>query len=222
MLLGDRLLPFRLQSPALGVIPWDGTNLEQTTGPRLDQYPGLASWWRAADACWTQHRKSDTLTLLQRLDYQRGLRTQLPSSGHRVVYSKSGAILAAAHLDDPRLIVENTLYWATVASAAEARYLTAILNSPVLLAIIQPLQNIGGFGPRHFDKYVWQAPIPLYDDTNALHQELVDLAERAEQVAAAVQLPEQSFQALRRRVRDALVANGVSVEIDDAVTHLLA
>jgi len=222
ILVGDTVLPFRLRPPAQAVIPWDGTTLDQTTGARLDQYPGLASWWRAAADVWTAHRTpTSTLSLLEQLDYRNKLRAQLPSTAHRVVYTKSGAYLAAAYIDDPRMVVDHKLYWATVTGPDEARYLTAVLNSPALLAIVQPLQSLGDFGPRDFDKYVWQVPIPLYEESAALHRELVDLAVRAEQVAAGVDLPQQSFQALRRRVRQALIADGVSGELDQAVTRLL-
>jgi len=213
------VLPFRLRPPAQAVIPWDGTTLQQTTGP---QYQGLADWWRAADTVWTAHRtQTSTMSLLERLNYQRGLGNQLPGTAHRVVYTASGTYLAAAYVADPRIVAEHKLYWATVSGPDEARYLTAVLNSPALLAIVQPLQSLGDFGPRDFDKYVWQVPIPLYEESAALHRELVDLAVRAEQVAAGVDLPQQSFQALRRRVRQALIADGVSGELDQVVTRLL-
>lgn len=222
VLVGDTVLPFRLRPPARAVIPWDGTTLQQTTGPRLDQYPGLAAWWREADTVWAANRTdTSTMSLLDRLDYQRGLGNQLPGTAHRVVYTASGTYLAAAYVTDPRIVAEHKLYWATVAGPDEARYLTAILNSSALLQLVRPLQSLGDFGPRDFDKYVWQIPIPLYEESAALHRELVDLAVRAEQVAAGVDLPQQSFQALRRRVRQALIADGVSGELDQAVTRLL-
>ena len=129
--------------------------------------------------------------------------------------------LAAAYVDDPRAVVEHALYWANVASAGEGRYLTAVLNSDALLRLVRPLQARGEHNPRHFDKYVWRMPIPLYDPAVPLHRDLAALAEHAEQVSAQVDLPVQSFQALRRRVRQALEADGVAGDLDDAVTQLL-
>ena len=75
---------------------------------------------------------------------------------------------------------------------------------------------------RDFDKYVWQAPIPLYDSTNRLHQDLVHLAAESERVAQGVELPDQSFQALRRRIRASLDTSGVTARTDLLVTDLLS
>ncbi len=219
--VGDTVLPFRVRPAATGVIPWDGTRLETTTTSRLDQYPGLADWWRKAERVWDRHRTSD-LTLLGQLNYRGKLSAQLPSSQHRVVYTKSGMYLAAAYLDDVRAVIDHKLYWAAVSGSDEGRYLTAVLNSDALLQLVRPLQARGEHNPRDFDKYVWRMPIPLYDPSLPLHRELADLAARAEQVAAAVELPDQSFQALRRRVRHALVTDGVAEELDLALRALLS
>lgn len=100
------------------------------------------------------------------------------------------------------------------------RYLIAVLNSEARLRAIRPLQALGEHNPRHFDKYVWQAPIPLYDEDDAVHRELVDLAIACEQVAAAVELPNQSFLALRRRVRTALDESGLTARGDSLVDAL--
>ena len=53
--------------------------------------------------------------------------------------------------------------------------------------------------------------------------DLVELAARAEEVAAAVELPEGiRFEAWRRRIRQGLVSDGVAADLDQAVTQLLA
>ncbi len=221
VLVGDSVLPFRVRTAALGVIPWDGTTLQTTTTSRLDQYPGLAEWWRATEKTWDRHRSSE-LSLLQQLDYRRKLTAQLPASQHRVVYTKSGMYLAATYVNDQRAVIDHKLYWAAVSGADEGRYLTAVLNSDALLQLVRPLQARGEHNPRDFDKYVWQMPIPLYDPDQQLHRDLVDLAKRAEHIAAAIELPQQSFQALRRRVRQVLQADGVADDLNAAVTALLA
>jgi len=85
-----------------------------------------------------------------------------------------------------------------------------------------PLQARGGGGRRHFDKYIFQAPIPLYDPSVDLHLQLVELAETAEAVAAAVQLPEgKTFPAWRGMIRDALARDSVGEQIEQAVSALL-
>ena len=58
------------------------------------------------------------------------------------------------------------LYWATAASTAEALYLCAILNSPTFTELVRPFMSYGK-DERHFDKHIWQLPIPLYDPTNS-------------------------------------------------------
>lgn len=138
-----------------------------------------------------------------------------------MVYTKSGMYLAAAYVGDPRAVIDHKLYWASVAGPEEGRYLTGVLNSDALLQLVRPLQGRGEHNPRDFDKYVWQMPIPLYDRQQPLHRDLVHLATRAEQIAASVELPTQSFQALRRRVRQALETDGVAADLDTAVRALL-
>ena len=54
------------------MIPWDGKKLLDGSDEQLDDYPGLADWWRRAEEIWNAHRSSDRLTLLARLDYRRG------------------------------------------------------------------------------------------------------------------------------------------------------
>jgi SAM-dependent methyltransferase len=222
-LVGDSVLPFRLRPPQEAIIPSDGTSIQATIAERLDRYPGLAQWWREAARVWEGHKSAaSTLRFLDQIDYRHKLRDQLPGSPIRVVYSASGMYLAAAILDNPSAVIEHKLYWAAVESLDEARYLVAVLNSGTLLRIVQPLQARGEHNPRDFDKYVWRAPIPLYDASSALHRDLVEFAVEAEQVAQAVDLPQQSFQALRRRVRGALDEHGLTAREDQLVADLLS
>ena len=52
LLLGSTLLPFRMLEPALAVVPWQGERLLHGDDDELDDYPGLASWWRRAEELW--------------------------------------------------------------------------------------------------------------------------------------------------------------------------
>lgn len=221
-LVGDSVLPFRLRPAREAVIPSDGTDLAKTTGERLDRYPGLAQWWRQASEVWNENKSAgSSMSLLEQVDYRHKLRDQLPGAPIRVVYTKSGMYLAAAIVDDPTMVIDHKLYWAAVANIDEATYLVAVLNSNALLQLIQPLQARGEHNPRDFDKYVWQAPIPLYDARDAAHQGLVELGRRAAEIAANVELPDQSFQALRRRVREAFDQSGLTEQWDASITALL-
>ncbi len=70
--------------------------------------------------------------------------------------------------------------------------------------------------------HVFALPFPAFDATNELHTQLTELAARAEQVAARVDLDERwQFQKARRVTRDALREDGVAGDIDDAVAALL-
>jgi hypothetical protein len=158
------------------------------------------------------------MSLIQRQDYHRGLSGQFPIPPIRVVYSQAGVRLAAARVEDARAVVDHKLYWATAASADEALYLTAILNSAELNERVRPYQSRGEFGPRDFDKYVFHVPIPLFDPGDAEHIALVELAGRAEAIAADVNVDGMGFQRARARIRDALEAAGVATDVE-AVTR---
>jgi SAM-dependent methyltransferase len=218
--LGESVMPFRCKEPLQAIIPWDGQHLLRDGDLRLDHYPGLQDWLHRAEVIWSQH-SSQRLSLAERLDYRRGITQQFPIAEHRVVYGASGAYLAAAYVADPSAIVEHKLYWAPTASRNEARYLTAILNSSVLTMAVRPMQARGEHNPRDFDKYVFQLPIPRYDPNDAAHARLVILAEHAEQVAAAVTLPEVRFERQRKNIRDTLDRDGTAADIDSIVKALL-
>jgi len=139
----------------------------------------------------------------------------------RVVYTASGMYVAAAIVTD-QSVIEHKLYWATVATLEEARYLEAILNSDVLTMRVRPLQARGQHNPRDFDKYVWHVPIPAYQEANARHRRIADLAEQAESIATALVLPEgKRFETWRRLVREAVAASTVGGEIESEVALLI-
>ena len=189
---------------------------------RIDRYKGLADWWRDAEEVWLQNRSSEKRTLLDQLDYMHQLSSQFPIASWRVVYTKAGNHLAAAIVDDRTAVIDHKLYWAPMTSQTEADYLAAVLNAPTLNALVRPYQSVGAFGPRDFDKYMWQAPIPVFDSNDALHMRLVHLASEGFAAAAAVPLKSgESFQASRRRVREALEGAGIAKALDTAVHALL-
>ena len=102
----------------------------------------------------------------------------------------------------------------------EGRYLVGILNSRALLKRVTPLQSVGLFGPRDFDKNVFYVAFGPYD-ANADHGELVKLVERAEQVAATGAPMGPAFQKTRANVRKALEDAGLNDQIEAAVSRVL-
>ena len=221
MHLGETILPYRVLKPLKAVIPWDGKRLLHGRDEHLALYPGLDAWWRQAETIWEANRSSERLSLIERLDYQRGMYHQFPILTRRVVYTKSGMYLAAAIITGDA-VIDHKLYWGTASSLEEARYLEAVLNSDVVTKRVRPLQARGQHNPRDYDKYVWQLPIPLYDPEDERHARLAVLAEQAEQIAAGIKLPAgKRFEGLRSMIRKAIAADEVGQQIEEEVATLL-
>jgi len=219
--LGETTLPFRTRPGLPAVLPLSDKGILAET--QIRDHPGLHTWWEAAEDQWAAHKAaSDKSSLLERIDFHGQLSAQLPTAMHRVVYTKSGNVIAAARIDDRTAVIDHMLYWAPAESVDEARYLTAVLNSSTVLERVKPLQALGLFGARHFDKNVFAMPIPTFDPANVLHARLASLAAQAEQSAAAVELDDDwTFQRCRKEIRAALEKAGITQEIDDAVGELV-
>ncbi|MEV3854923.1 N-6 DNA methylase [Streptomyces sp. NPDC050095] len=222
VLLGENVLPYRLLPPRKAVLPIEGTNtIMHGEHDHIDQYPGLAEWWRAAEGLWQQHRTSARLTLLERLDFHRGLRVQLPATPLRVVYGKAGMHVSAALVEDANAVIENKLYWGTVASRQEAMYLLAIMNSPALTEAVRPLMSYGK-DERDIDKAVWELPIPDFDPQNTVHGRLAEIGQAQEELIRTTVLDEsKSFVRLRQAVRQVLSTEPHAEELDQMVRELV-
>ena len=223
MHLGATMVAYRARSPELAIVPWLDCELLDGRHERLDEFPGLAAWWREAERTWERNKSpSSRLSLRDQVDFQGKLRRQLPAARHRVVYTGTGQHLAACRIDDSLAVISHTLYWAAAETVEEARYLTAVLNSEALRDAVAPLQARGQHNPRHFDLHVFALPFPIFDRDREAHQTLAELARVAEDVAGAVAIdPRWQFQKARRAVRDALREHGVAGQINAAVGELL-
>jgi SAM-dependent methyltransferase len=227
LLLGESIAPFRLLAPALSVVPVDGGAVLDSVTAANAGFRHLAAWLRQTETKWAKHCSKGSngtprMSLKQQLDHMRKLSAQLSPAGVRVVYTKAGTLLSAAVLDDQRVIIDHKAYWAAARSIHEARYLTAILNSGLVLERIIPMQPRGWRDPRDFDNLVWELPIPEYNRREALHRELAAAASHAESVAASVELKEGThFMRQRRAIRDAGAADGITAKIDALVSSLL-
>jgi hypothetical protein len=218
---GETLLPYRNSAPLLAVIPQEARRLLRTEDD-LAVFPGLADWWRKCEALWNHHRSSDRLTLMEQLDYMGKLSSQFPTRPLRVVYNTSGMHLAASKLEDPRGVVNNKLYWCAAASQDEADYLCAVLNSPVTTEFVRPLMSYGK-DERDVHKHVWKLPIPEYNEGTPMLRRLAQLGRLASDTASGVEVDaERHFSAARRHIRNALVGNPDTAEIDDLVYELLS
>lgn len=217
--LGESVAHYRVLDPIAGVLPLASDRL--LTSSQIAEHSGLAKWWGEAEGRWDAKKvANDDSALLTRIDFHGQLSAQLPQAPHRVVYTKSGSNLAAARVEDERGIIDHKLYWAPVVTVAEGRYLVGILNSQTLLDRVRPLQNVGLFGPRDFDKNVFSVPFGSYDSTNADHTRLVELVAEAEALAAGVVIV-GAYRATRTAIKRALTEAGLAQQIEDAVNAIL-
>ncbi len=100
--------------------------------------------------------------------------------------------------------------------------MAAVSNSETSRERAAAYQSRGQWGARDFDKVIFNLPIPRFDTKIKLHRDLAAAAEKAEEIAAAVALPEGvKFQRARAMVRAALIEAGLSQEIDALVARLL-
>jgi hypothetical protein len=223
MYVGATIVAFRARAPWFAVVPLADRDLLDGSSDRLDEFPGLAEWWREAETIWDTNRTGTAdLTLHQQIDFQKKLTKQFPIARECVVYTKSGQHLAACRISDEDAVIDHTLYWAAMDSPDEGRYLCAVLNSQSLSDAVSVLQARGQHNPRHFDMHVFALPFPVFDQTNEIHNRLARLAERAEAVAASVHLDDEwQFQKSRRVMREALREDGIAGDLDEAVRDLL-
>ena len=220
-LLGESILPFRVFRPFEAVIPVTQTGEVLDAKRALDrQFDQLAGWMRKAESVWSANAESGDMTLIERWNYHNELGAQFPIPQTRLLYSASGTQPAAA-VARAAVAVEHSLYWAA-ASPEEALYLAAILNSEATRERASGYQARGQWGARHFDKVIFNLPIPRFDAQTKLHRDLATAAQRAEIVAAKVPLPDGvRFQRARAMVRAALSQTGLAETIDRLVERLL-
>ena len=223
VLLGESIAPFCILTQQWAVIPWNQEKNEAMDATQAGQsgYPRLSQWLRKSEALWERHKRSPQ-SFIEQLDYYGKLSNQFPMPSVRVVYTKAGTNLAACIVQDEITVVDHQLYWAGFEDTDEARYLCAILNSEALRASVQQYQAQGQWGPRHFDKYVFNVPIPRFDTDNSLHHALAQAAKTAEDIARSV-LPKEGeyFVSARKRIRTALAEHGIAKTLENAAARLL-
>lgn len=219
-LLGEQIVPFHAHDPEQFVLPLtragevlDGEN------PKIDAYPGLATWTRAAEALWTDHGVSK-MTLGEQIDHMRKLTQQLPVPPIRVVYTKSGMHVAAALITDRASVIDHKLYWAAVSTQSEGHYLVGILNAPSLTELVRPLMSYGK-DERDIDKAVWRLPIPTYAPDDPIHTEIAQLAGELGEEISAMSFRSDNFVTIRRDIRKHLTTSPSGQRLDSLVGALL-
>ena len=134
-----------------------------------------------------------------------------------------GTYLCAAILRDKQAVVESTLYWCQSDTMEEAYYLTGILNSETMNTAITPYQSRGQWGARHIHKTPFNMDIPMFNNTESVHQAIVASAKKLEAEAAKFAIDEgKYFAKLRTDIRQALNDIPSKRELEHAVKELLA
>ena len=223
-ILGESLVPFQLREPRLAVLPWDGTQLLDGAGMLIDEYPGLAEWWRGAAADFERHKRDSTaLNLLDQINFQHKLVNQFPLREHRIAYTGRGAIVTAARIADTTTVVDHALYWAPTASEAEGRYLCAVLNSRSLQERIRAGLSKGLYGERNIHRAPFTENIPEYDPDDVTHSNLADAGKDAESIADGVELEGVAATATARNsIRAAIAESDTDRRIEELVEQLLS
>ena len=159
---------------------------------------------------------------MERLDYQKNVQQQFPIQSERIVYNRSGMHLVAARVNDSRLLIDNSLYWSTATTEAEALFLCGVLNTATFTELARPFMSYGK-DERDFHKHIWQLAVPLFDPVNDLH---VRLSARGAELEAAVgQLdlgPARHFAAVRRTVREFIAQSDAGQDAESLVQELLS
>jgi hypothetical protein len=223
ILLGEGIAPYRVLKTVEGVLPV--TSKGEVLDSKAAANRGFAClhrWMAKCEAVWKNLGESKE-SFAEQLNHHGKLSAQFPLRSRRLVYAKSGTIPAACLLSEKDgSIIDHMLYWSAFPNESEARYLEAILNSETSRARVASMQARGQWGARHFDKVMFNLPIPRFDEKNKLHRDLAEAAEKAEAIAAKVALPDKvKFQQARRIVRDALTEAKIAQKIDTLVAKLL-
>ena len=194
--LGETVAPYALLEPLKAVLP-----LSKSTGDLVKKDEGwygvdplslgdrMRRRWRTINELWDAHKNANNkLSLINQLDYMGKLSVQQGGefdSEWLVAYVQSGRPTAAI-IGGDRGHIDYTLFWVPCQTLSEAQYLTAIVNSRVLENALEPLMPKGQYGARHVEKHLWRLPIPEYDESNDLHQEIAAAGASAAEAAKTV------------------------------------
>lgn len=134
-----------------------------------------------------------------------------------VFASAGGKLPCAAYVRGDQIscdktVIDQTLYWARVATEDEAIYITALINSQAVIAVIKAHQPRGAFGERHIHKLAFDRT-PAFDSTDPDHRAIVDAAKallsewsarRMQPDIQAMLSPQKHMITRRTKIREAL------------------
>ncbi|MGH8504042.1 MAG: N-6 DNA methylase [Gammaproteobacteria bacterium] len=201
--LSRNIVPFALVNPPLVLLPMIVKEAEDGK-PRfklLDHEALLkrgarytSKWFFEAHQLWEENRtekaEQSGLTLLKRLDYQRGMSEQLPAAKYLVIYTSSAQDASATTVDrttfDAPFVVDHKAYWCQPKSLNEAHYLCAFLNSGYANLQIKEFQSRGLFGARDIHKTIVKLPFPRFKAKDEDHARLAALGQKCAKLASRI------------------------------------
>ena len=226
VLAGENCLPFRIEGQRFAILPLSRENPRQLCVKEQGQQ--FQRYWKKAERAWKEYREikqSNIPTLLENIEYRRGVSAQLPlrrrDAGRRVIYNSSGGRLlrAARTAKSPEAIINKDAYYYIARNQKEALYLVGVLNAPCLGdAIFQSKTS-----NLHFDlNPVKKIPIPAFRPKSKLHGRIAEISRECEKLAQKTDLTGLRGQPNRTKaVQRALRESGLFDKLDAAVRKLL-
>lgn len=181
VLISKHLAPYELASGAKGLLPFQyGTDgWAPRTGPGIAAFGGATV--RAIAVALAGVKKSVN-EFFEAVDTDRKkLSGQSWSNDDWLVFASAGGKLPCAayvrgdQITCGKTVIDQTLYWARVATEDEAIYITALINSQAVIEVIKEHQPRGAFGERHIHKLAFDRT-PAFDAANSDHQQVVNAA----------------------------------------------
>ena len=236
--LGESIAPYYALPPHKAALPVDKRTM---TMPLKDDGSGevdprklernMERRWETMCQLWDENKgANDKKTLSQNLDWIGKLSSQLAwcvDPGERpirIAYTTSGEP-SAALIEDPKAILDTSLYQVTCRNTDEAHYLLAIINSNTLATAAKPFCPTNWSRKiRTLHKHLWKLPIPEFDRNIALHRRLARLghdaaAEARELLAPATNPTPRKAREMMRHVWQP--SSNVAGRIERAVAELL-
>lgn len=139
---------------------------------------GIVTWNTFREICQEISPAAHLTTLFNKINTRGKLAQQMiPNKGYIVMTGAGGGKVCSAYIsaennDADRLIMDQTVYWAQVETEDEAIYLSGLLNSEAINAVIEDFQPRGAFGKRHVHKLPFGVT-PPYDRDQVSHQDVV-------------------------------------------------
>ena len=197
--LGETIAPYVHLDPMKALLPMKQGILAIPSDPdgvggiRLSELEGrMRQRWQTVSRLWdTNKTNANRLNLLGQIDYMGKLSSQLESQRSsttgliRLVYTKSGEPTAALIHDD-KAVIDHLLYWILCEDIEEAHYLMAVINSHALATLVNQYTTPNWAGnTRDLHKHLWKLPIPEYDPSTQLHEDIAQAGASAATGAAA-------------------------------------